>query len=280
MYRTARNAAYRLFVGIQALALFLIAVIGGMLKLETDKFRTPWLPALPDVIKLVQDNAWWLLIGLGASAGISRIACSQLGSPWVWKTVQSVIDQLREFAFIADGGKPSHYHRVTVFKRVSFKFFVWPWRSPIWPWGIGRGPFSGWLVPVARSGHTTKRTKTVFLAPDDADFAEGMAGLAWSCNDLVHKADLPDLEQTVPQESIEVYSLQTGLSVEMTQKRMEAGLPTARSFLAMSIEVSNKKWGVVVLDSRDPNGIKKPNGRNYLMYSVMAKFLGRLLERA
>jgi hypothetical protein len=56
-------------------------------------------------------------------------------------------------------------------------------------------------------------------------------------------------------------------------------LAAARSYLGIPIEVKGKRWGVVVLDSRDPNGIKPPDGVTYATYKVMAKFLERLLER-
>lgn len=282
MFRTARNATYRLFGWLEGIAIFLMAIIGGALKLnETDLTgAAEWIPAFPAFVEYIQPKAWWLLVALGAIAGLSKIICTKLVSPWARKAVQSVIDELRGFAFKADGGDPAHYHRVTLFKRVPFKLKVWPWRSHWWPWGKGRGPFSGWLIPVARSGHTTQRTKTVFLAPDDADSAEGLAGLAWSCNEIVYKMDLPNIENNPTAESVKTYSRETGLSPGLTQTRVEAGLPAARSYLAMGIEVGNKKWGVLVLDSRHPDGIKKPTGRDYVMYSVMAKFLGRLLERA
>jgi hypothetical protein len=36
-----------------------------------------------------------------------------------------------------------------------------------------------------RSGHTTQKTKTIFLAPDDAGNAEGVAGQVWASDQTI-----------------------------------------------------------------------------------------------
>ena len=59
--------------------------------------------------------------------------------------------------------------------------------------GKRRWPGSGWLVPVARSGYSTKNTRTRFLCPDDTDSAQGVAGRAWAGLAAVEATQLPDV---------------------------------------------------------------------------------------
>jgi hypothetical protein len=117
------------------------------------------------------------------------------------------------------------------------------------------------------------------MAPDEADHAEGVAGKAWSCNGILYKRKLPDLYSDTSKENVAAYANETWLAEELVRKRMEEGLSLARSYLGIQIEVKGKRWGVIVLDSRKPDGILTPKGRDSERYSVMAKFLGRLLER-
>jgi GAF domain-containing protein len=60
---------------------------------------------------------------------------------------------------------------------------------------------------------------------------------------------------------------------------MRKRLSMARSYLGIPIEVKGERWGVIVLDSRSPNGIRPPEGLPYDTYRVMAKFLEQMLER-
>jgi len=119
----------------------------------------------------------------------------------------------------------------------------------------------------------------VFLAPDDADAAEGVAGLAWSCNKMIPVSELPDLYADQTDENIRVYATRTWLSPDLVKKRLNKRYAMARSYLGIPIEVKGKRWGVLVLDSRGSDGILKPEGLRYDTYKVMAKFLERLLER-
>lgn len=281
LQRTGRNTLYGLFSVLQIASLFLIPIVGGLLKLTPSQIEKAgtWTPLLAIILKYIQSEAWWLLVMLGGLAGTSKIVCSRLGAPWVWEIVQSMVGELNRQAFRNNANDPSHHHRVTLFKHVRCRFRVWPWRSRFWPWGPGHWPCSGWLVPVARSGHTTQRTKTIFMAPDEADHAEGVAGKAWSCNGILHKSNLPDLYSDTSKENVAAYANETWLAEELVQKRMQEGLSLARSYLGIQIEVKGKRWGVIVLDSRKPDGILTPKGRGSESYSVMAKFLGRLLER-
>jgi hypothetical protein len=128
-------------------------------------------------------------------------------------------------------------------------------------------------MPVERSGHTTRRKISVFLAPDDADRAEGIAGQTWAQNQVVLVSDLPSLEgNAVPQEVIKEYARSTWISEEWAHCRR----PQARSFCGIPVEVKGKLWGVIVIDSR---GTKIAGRTSVQVYTLVGRFLGKLLEK-
>jgi hypothetical protein len=232
MQRTPRNVVYYLFNTVQVSALALTPLIGGTLKLTPEHIEKAetWSLGFAELVAYAQTEAWWLIIVLSIAAGVSKVICSKIGAPWMWDALQSMLDELREHAFKVNADDPSHHHRVTLFKHVRFRLRISPWRAHYWPWGRNRSPFSGWLVPVLRSGHTTQRTKTVFLAPDDADHAEGVAGKTWSCNRSIYKRSLPNLECDSPENDIANYAKDTWISPEMIRKRVEKRRSLARSY--------------------------------------------------
>ena len=91
--------------------------------------------------------------------------------------------------------EPQDHNRVTLFLHHPCAFWVTPFRSTLWPWGLWRHPWSGWLIIAHRSGHLTQSSTTAFLAPDDAAHAEGVAGEAWRSG-AVRVKGLPDLSGT------------------------------------------------------------------------------------
>jgi hypothetical protein len=186
---------------------------------------------------------------------------SGIGSSTRWKTVQVVLNQYRDQVFGGNAkNDPQHYHRVTIFKYVRWRigFVCWPW--------------SGWLVPVARSGVTRKSRINCFRASlDDPSLAEGIGGQAFAGMKTLVIDGLPDL--TIPQantDDIKNYAQRTFLS----EKRVMKKTLTARSLVGIPLEVKGKPWGCIVLDSHYPAAI--PIREN--MYSVLAKVLEELLQ--
>jgi hypothetical protein len=174
--------------------------------------------------------------------------------------------------------EPRHNNRVTIFKHVQWKWRIRPWRNMTWPWGWPRLPGSGWLVIAHRSGHTTQSSTTVFLAPDDAVHAEGVAGRAWSSDGAIRVSGLPDLSQVQRVGSvracwlrlrlwiqwtnlvcerflndcqlIEQYAQATGMSARSIWRRVRSRKQAPRCILAIPIEsFDNQRWGVLVLDN-------------------------------
>ena len=203
---------------------------------------------------------WATIPLLMVALGLMQVTRWMIGPPWVWDTIHYLLDRFRDYVFEEESG-PLHHHRVTLFKyvRVRFCFRRWPW--------------SGWLVPIERSGHTTRRSRTTFLAPDDADRAEGIAGQTWAQNRVVPLAKLPDINENPSCDALTEYARQTFVAEAWLQKQRQH----AHSFCGIPVEVKGKLWGVIVLDSRNPEAIDQNAIR---FYSLIGRYLGKLLERA
>ena len=188
--------------------------------------------------------------------------------------MQYLLDQYREEMFGKDEEtkeEPEHFHRVTLYK------YGWHWALVMWPW-------SGWVVPVARSGSTTKTKIPCFRASrNEPDKAEGVAGQTWVRNRRVPVFNLPNLNIESPSEpDIEEYAKQTFVSEKWMYNRIQKHKkgPQARSLLGIPLETKGKSWGVLVVDSRSQEsiGLKKVS-KSYssqAYYSVLSRLLEKL----
>lgn len=195
------------------------------------------------------------VIGFSAGVVAFKWLASMIGPPWIWKAIRGIIDEFRERAF-ASAGDPVHHHRVTLFEHTQIWRFwrLWDvWITP-WTWRRGRTPWSGWLLPVCRSGHTTQHCSTRFLAPDNADYAEGVAGQVWARNSQIVVNDLPLVDENTPDDVIADYASKTFVSSDWVKNRRTRPLP--RCLCGVPIEVDGRIWGVLVLDSRGQNTIR------------------------
>lgn len=253
---------YNVLLATQVVAGFLAVFIGGLQKADKAQIDelARSLPGLAAAAKGLQDRAWWLLPALLIASGGIGLLKKVLGPPWLWQTVHSYLDVFREDAFNVGPHDAIHHHRVTLFKHVG-----WCWKWAQWPW-------IGWMVPVERSGHTTQSKISVFRAPDDADRAEGVAGMTWARKAEVAVSHLPDLETDNSDEAFKAYAKATGVSVD----RLRRKVPKSRSYCGFPIEVKGHLWGVLVLDSRSPQGV---HDQHQLFFRPLGKYLGKLLER-
>lgn len=275
--RTRRNAVYHTLNVAQIVAIGGATFIGVSLSADVATWKS-WSPLVGHSLSIIQNHAWWLLIVLGAIAFIAKPICAWLGPPWVWSRIESLLDEVREHAFDSAPADAVHDHRVTLFKRVGcclFRYRAWRFRSA--RSGKKRGPFAGWIIPVARSGHTAQKTDVVFLAPDHAEDAEGIAGQVWRCNKSVYLDNLPRLTKSSAERTKAQYAAKTWVSPAMVQRRLNRGKLLARSFCGIPIEVKSRFWGAIVLDSVKPQSIKLPNDPTY---RLSAKMLGELLRRS
>jgi hypothetical protein len=149
--------------------------------------------------------------------------------------VHSLLDQLRDAAFKNETPELEQHRRVTLFQHKPFA-----WHAPF---------FGGFLVPVERSGSQTRRTKAFFRAPDDGERCEGVAGRTWAKNKTVYVGELPNLHKDVADASVHDYAHLSFISEKRTRCYLDDNKTAPRALLGLPVEVTNKKWGVLVFDS-------------------------------
>jgi hypothetical protein len=282
MGRENRAAIKFIAIGFDVASTFAIATIGMILNIRTDTGRHV---AFDWLVNLVQNSATWLLIGttcaLVISRGVRRWATDRTTpeARLLSRLVSEELDRFRKTAFLGvPGHEPHDNNRVTIFRHDKKMWRIWPVRSFLWPWGIGRGPWSGWLVVAHRSGHVTQLRTSVFLAPDDAQ-AEGVAGQAWR-GGTIRADEMPDLSAAAYvsvaglaliwlrrqlkladgparhacyvelKRQVDAYA--TGTSVHpsdvWSRIKRKSKLPT--SIVALPLHApNNEPWGVLVMDS-------------------------------
>lgn len=211
-----------------------------------------------------QRHAAVVIFGATVLTGGTHMLRKWIGPPGLWSAVHKLLDYVQQTVFNLQPGDIMHEHRVTLFKHESFIL------------GPVRWPLSGWLVPVERSGHSTRKTKTIFRAPDDAQNAEGFAGFVWVTNGVVHLPSDggPLLPSPRDDANLSEYCQRTFVSAAVQSIRNKERAAQPLAFCGTPVEVKGKRWGVLVIDStrtRIPSEADKA-----LAFS--AKALGALLE--
>jgi hypothetical protein len=235
-----------------------LGVVGGAKLADPAKsgdYR-PFLAAMQNV-------SWWAVPALYFANLTFQAVAKAISPPWVWETVRAILHQLQVHAFRNIKGGLQQENRVTLFKHVG-----WRWAFCKWPW-------SGWLLPVERSGYTTRKTNTVFLAPDDGHKAEGVAGRAWASDGTVSVYNLPDVTDTSPEEELKHYAQETYITDDKLKQRLKENKKLALSLTAFPVEVKNKVWGVIVFDSRSKQPFPEEAIEHFrLVGACLGKVLG------
>ena len=222
-------------------------------------------PLLAYAGALADDWAWLGILLCSCAVAACAKLLTVLGNPSFLAVVEEVLDRFREGVF-GDDGDLAH-HRVTLFKHHGFHLFGFDIKERGWP-------LSGWLVPVARSGHTAQKTSVRFLAPHDTDRAQGIAGRAWAAASGTASAwALPDIRRdTATSDDVRQYAEQTNVTGAWVKKRS----PGSRALMGFTIETpSGVRWGVLVVDSREPDLDLVKAKTQYHSYG---RVLGRLVE--
>ncbi len=261
---SSRRYAYKSINIMQWGLTVLLPVMGWLIKLEKpEKEKLPGF--LADSADWTDKNAWWLLIVIPIAGVILQKMNRNLGSPRLWDHTKALLDEVQKDFFSAYSGDNEHHHRVTLFKRVNFH------------WRICKYPWHRRLVPVVRSGHFSMRSSTSFKIPDDADKAEGVAGMIWARSSGVVDEifDLPDLSNSPSERDFEVYAGRTHMPIDWVRKKK----PKDRSYAGIRVEKKDAYyWGIIVLSSRNPARIELAPKMKELQ--TTCKFLSKLLERA
>lgn len=247
-------------------------------------------PSWKQVVDWFASNLKLLTVVSGGICALAKVIAQQIGPGWMWESIHGVLNQLRD-EFLEDEfvNDPEHYHRVTLFQYVSWttvwflftpKMWLKAWRWQTYKnWPRIYGPWSGWLVVVCRSGHFGKNTSDLFLACDHhfAGSNEGIAGKAFRDNKPVDFKFEHDINAPSPsQEHIEEYAKKANVSTKWVANRFEKNKQVSLMMYGVPIEVNNKPWGVIVIDSRNANG--QITDATILSFGV--SFIGKLLKGA
>lgn len=260
--RTFARRYYNAIVALQAFIAFFAVLVAACMRADATYWKVH-APALGNALVAVQMSGPVTLIVFTLTAAALSKWKSAIGSAWLWSTVHHFLNTFRSDVFDGAGGEAEYRHRVTLFKRNRFL------RAGL----LLRG--GGWIRPVERSGISTHLTRTAFRACDDPDRSEGIAGQTWSQNCTLIRRDLPNVfrDADPSSEDVRKYAKLTWTSEQWVRENR----PRSRALLGLPLEVRNEPWGVVVLDSMDPNALDnlKPQ-----QYQPFLKYLGKLLERA
>lgn len=194
---------------------------------------------LPQVVGIVRWCDLWVwvaapaCVGLATATGFFR---RKIVDPEDAQTLQDLLNHLHDQMFPND---PDERSRVTLFRFQRWQFKRWPWRPE-------KG---GWLIAVKRSGEMQQDFKARFMVGEELTENCGIAGKAWCDIADAIATGLPDVCSGKPkQRAIKLYAKQTCTSPEWVRAKR----PRSRSFYAIKVRRKSKKWGVIVIDSSDP----------------------------
>lgn len=258
------------------LAIALITWCNGLDGTET------WLLKRPNVFAVigrVQDISVWLYL-ICWPLFLIAVCYKRRGDPWLVQKIQFILDRYQQGAFSLDGcppDTPKDHNRVTLFKHQK-GFFVRHWSATSWYWPWGKhSPLGDFLVPVMRSGHMSKKTSIAFFVSDISDKTEGIAGQAYACGEAICVTELPTMNGVSRSRAKTLYAGKTCCDVKMIESYIARGRHMPCSIVAIPVERHGKIWGVIVLDSRYPNGVTDSAVENYRLTVAL---IGHLLERA
>jgi hypothetical protein len=242
-----------------------------------------WHPFILKTFSYIQVYSYLLFIFL---AILSPYWFYKVKTDRNWTAINKVLNHTRNKVFSHCNGEPKEHHQVTLF---AFTTKLWKYgyikqsTRNVFPWGSD----NGWLVPVARTGHTGRNSGATFSVNDDSDYCEGICGQAWATLDIAEQLSLPRVTKDSSDKVIKSYAEKGYCSVTMVKDKIrrtpkvKAGknpciLP--RSIVAFPIigdeDMSEAPKYILVFDSRNKDGIPSTIRDDY---SVVNQLLGSLL---
>lgn len=229
------RALYHPLGWIRAVLIILAALVPIVAKLPDHLVK-----GVPLAQHAVSWCAFWFNVvvpALVVCATCLRYARRQITDPEDHERLQDFLTHLHKQMF---SNEPDERSRITLFRFERFQFKRWPWLPK-------RG---GWLVAIKRSGEMHQDfDKARFQVGVELSDTCGIAGQAWCDIADAVVQDLPDVHTGDPKKkAIKNYAELTHMSVDsVTNLR-----PRSRSFYGMKIRANKRKWGVVLVDSREP----------------------------
>ena len=257
-----------------------LIVLWGPLS-EADFSRPPfshWPEGILGIVVSLKDYSL-MLYGLIVVLFFYSLLAQRAGDPWIREKIQYLIDGVRDRLYEDFGTDRLDEHRVTLFKRTGF---AWKIRRPgsrkYWPYGAGYFPWSGWLMPVLRSGHTAQTSSSAFLAPSGklSHKVKGVVGRAWASKNTIVVDNLNEIRQDSALKTKKTYASKTFCEIDWVERCLGQNRQPPRSIGAIPIEVHGKIWGALVLDSKAPQGVTNEKIANF---KLTAGMIGQLLEK-
>jgi hypothetical protein len=224
-------------------------------------------PAFKAQIQWLHDRSAFSIVFTVIAIGVCGLIKRWAGPPWVWSAIHNALDGFRDVLFAARKSEPEHLHRVTLFKCSHFPTN----RLKIWEFGK-------WLVPVERSGATTRKNVSCFRVSDDGEHVEGIAGQAWIRREgeIVMIDSLPEITSASTTNEIDNYAKRGFVSPEWVQNRIRDGKPLPRRLCGIRLELKGNPWGVLVVDSSLPDKMTQLDDA----FKLSGRHLVALLEGA
>ena len=258
-----------------------LIVLLGLLS-EADFSRptfSHWPEGILGIVVSLKDYSLMLYIIIVALFFYSLLA-KRAGDPWIREKIQYLIDGVRDRLYEDFGTDRLDEHRVTLFKRTGFAWKICrPGSRKHWPYGAGYFPWSGWLMPVLRSGHTAQTSSSAFLAPTSGELSHKVNGVverAWASKNTIVVDNLNEIRQDSALRTKENYARKTFCDIDWVERCLDQKRQPPRSIGAIPIEVHGKIWGALVLDSKAPHGVTNEKIANF---KLTAGMIGQLLEK-
>lgn len=268
--RTGRRVFYWVVISVLWGSVAALAIIATLKLTNASSFVPPFDTVIPRAASFGVDLAPIFAFALAITQGIRPF----LISPAQFDAIHRILTGLRDHVVGTQTGVPYHFDRATLFQRRAFYL---PWNPKRWR----RWPFSGWLVPFERSGEATRHRGSCFLAPDDGDRAEGVAGQTWAQKNIVfvpppNDPPLPDLTHTSSDADMQEYARRSFVDPEWVRQWLrdhKRGLATR--YVGIPVELKSRVWGVIVLDLRSPTTQPHYDANLKLIATCMSAILGK-----
>lgn len=271
---TGRAVVYYSFNVLQWLAGIGAALLTFAATQSADKWTNSSLATA--VISFGQRERTWIFI-LSATVVVSKFVCARLGSPWAWKSIQSILTRWKREIF---PGTADDEHRVTVYKHTSKWCSLYSlagfkalreqgkiWKRETWP--------DAWFKPLARSGQVAQKGISWFPHFDRDASKGGFIGRVWRNPEGQSLEKLPDIDaDNVSQVDLNNYATAARVSPAWISRRK--GKKNARSLSGIMIELDGgHNWGVLIIDSRQESFAVSRSEM-----TLAAVSLGKLIGRA
>lgn len=176
------------------------------------------------------------------------------------KEIKGVLDSLHKSFFQGIDNEDQFKHRVTLFKAYGRFRYV--------PWGRLR-----FLRVYARSGTRYQQSATCFEIDDESESGnQGVAGRAWFTDAQATVADLPCWPDSVVRGNDKIcqkYAKDGNITIELANN---LGIKSRSISATVVRNKSGERWGVLVLDSREPAGVAL-NQEKKAMVALVADLL-------